>query len=193
MKLLEQSVRELKGEELEEEVRAVVNLRVDLRIEDEYVPDMNQRLIVYRRMAAARSERELEEALAEVKDRYGEPPASVLQLVDYGRIRIMADRLGIESIDRDGQVVHFKFRPQAKVDPARLVALVRARPGLALSPPVTLKLDLRVAVSAPPDRDEPRRPSSGSDRKDQRDAGVLIVVVDGTSDQRDCGGLGSAG
>jgi transcription-repair coupling factor (superfamily II helicase) len=158
MKLLEQSVRELKGEELEEEVRAVVNLRVDLRIDDEYVPDMNQRLIVYRRMAAARSERELEEALAEVKDRYGEPPASVLQLVDYGRIRVMADRLGIESIDRDGQVVHFKFRPQAKVDPARLVTLVRARPGLALSPPVTLKLDLRVAVSAPPDRDQP--PSS---------------------------------
>jgi transcription-repair coupling factor (superfamily II helicase) len=158
MKLLEQSVRELKGEELEEEVRAVVNLRVDLRIDDEYVPDMNQRLIVYRRMAAARSERELEEASAEVKDRYGEPPASVLQLVDYGRIRIMADRLGIESIDRDGQVVHFKFRPQAKVDPARLVTLVRARPGLALSPPVTLKLDLRVAVSAPPDRDQP--PSS---------------------------------
>jgi transcription-repair coupling factor (superfamily II helicase) len=154
MKLLEQSVRELKGEELEEEVRAVVNLRVDLRIDDEYVPDMNQRLIVYRRMAAARSERELEEALAEVKDRYGEPPASVLQLVDYGRIRIMADRLGIESIDRDGQVVHFKFRPQAKVDPARLVTLVRARPGLALSPPVTLKLDLRVAVSVPPDRDQ---------------------------------------
>jgi transcription-repair coupling factor (superfamily II helicase) len=111
MKLLEQAVRELKGEEPEEEVRAVVNLRVDLRIDDTYVPDMNQRLIVYRRIAAARTERELEEALAEVKDRYGEPPASVLQLVDYGQIRVLADRLGIESIDRDGQVVHFKFRP----------------------------------------------------------------------------------
>jgi transcription-repair coupling factor (superfamily II helicase) len=155
MKLLEQAVRELKGEEPEEEVRAVVNLRVDLRIDDTYVPDMNQRLIVYRRIAAARTERELEEALAEVKDRYGEPPASVLQLVDYGQIRVLADRLGIESIDRDGQVVHFKFRPQTKVDPTRLVALVRARPGLALSPPVTLKLDLRQVVPMPADRDAP--------------------------------------
>jgi transcription-repair coupling factor (superfamily II helicase) len=155
MKLLEQAVRELKGEELEEEVRAVVNLRVDLRIDDGYVPEMNQRLILYRRMAAARSERELEEALGEIKDRYGEPPASVLQLVDYGRIRVLADRLGIESIDRDGQVVHFKFRPQAKVDPTRLVALVRLQPGLSLSPPVTLKLDLRQAVAASANRDEP--------------------------------------
>jgi transcription-repair coupling factor (superfamily II helicase) len=153
MKLLEQAVRELKGEEPEEELRAVVNLRVDLRIDDTYVPDMNQRLIVYRRIAAARSERELEEALAEVKDRYGEPPASVLQLVDYGRIRVLADRLGIESIDLDGQVVHFKFRQQAKVDPARLVMLVRARPGLTLSPPVTLKLDLRQVVSKPADQE----------------------------------------
>jgi transcription-repair coupling factor (superfamily II helicase) len=158
MKLLEQAVRELKGEDLEEEMRALVNLRVDLRIDDAYVPDMNQRLILYRRMAAARSERELEEALVEIKDRYGEPPASVLQLVDYGRIRVLADRLGIESIDRDGQVVHFKFRPQAKVDPTRLVALVRAKPGLSLSPPVTLKLDLRQAVAASADRDEPPLP-----------------------------------
>jgi transcription-repair coupling factor (superfamily II helicase) len=156
MKLLEQAVRELKGEDAEEEQRAVVNLRVDLRIEDTYVPDVNQRLILYRRIAAARNERELEEALAEVKDRYGEPPVSVLQLMDYGRIRVMADRLGVESIDRDGQVVNFKFRPQARVDPTRLVTIVRQRPGLALSPPVTLKLDMRQVVSAPADRDQSR-------------------------------------
>jgi transcription-repair coupling factor (superfamily II helicase) len=165
MKLLEQAVRELKGEEPEEEARAAVNLRVDLRIDDTYIPDMNQRLSVYRRIAAARREQELEEALAEVKDRYGEPPASVLQLIDYGRIRVLADRIGLESIDRDGQVVHFKFRPQAKVDPGRLVTLVRARPGLALSPPVTLKLDLRQSGSATADRDQTpsrRLPPKGS-------------------------------
>jgi len=147
MKLLEEAVRELKGEEVEEGLRATVNLRVDLRIEDAYVPDMNQRLIVYRRIAAAHRESELEEALAEIRDRYGEPPASVLQLVDYGRIRLMADRLGVEAIDRDGQVVSFRFRPQARVDPVRLVNLVRRRPGLSLVPPVTLKLALREAAA----------------------------------------------
>ena len=59
MKLLEQTVKELKGEEIEDDVRANVNLRVDLRIDETYIPDMNQRLTVYRRMAAVRTEEEL--------------------------------------------------------------------------------------------------------------------------------------
>ena len=55
MKLLEETIRELKGEDLEDDVRATVNLRIDFRIDDSYVPDMNQRLMIYRRIAAARS------------------------------------------------------------------------------------------------------------------------------------------
>ena len=62
MKLLEQTIKELKGEELEDEIRANVNLRVDLRIDETYIPDMNQRLTVYRRMAGVRSEDELRRA-----------------------------------------------------------------------------------------------------------------------------------
>ena len=114
MKLLEQTVRELKGEELEDDVRATVNLRVDLRIDESYVPDMNQRLMLYRKVAAARTRR---------RDRPGprraarslRPAAGVrANLADYGRIRVMADRLGIESIDREGQTVVFKFRPSRR-------------------------------------------------------------------------------
>src|SRR5204863_4285088 len=94
MKLLEESVRELKGEEVEDDVRATVNLRVDLKIDDGYIPDMNQRLMVYRKVAAARTEAELTNTLDELQDRYGVPTDSVLNLAEYGRIRIMADRLG---------------------------------------------------------------------------------------------------
>jgi transcription-repair coupling factor (superfamily II helicase) len=145
MKLLEQTVKELKGEELEDDARATVNLRVDLRIDDSYVPDMNQRLMLYRKVAAARREEEIERVLEEAADRYGPLPDSVLNLADYGRIRVMADRLGIEAIDREGRLVVLKFRPQAKVDPVRLVALVRQRPDLALVPPAALKLNLDMA------------------------------------------------
>ena len=62
MKLLEQTIKELKGEEIEDDVRANVNLRVDLRIDETYIPDMNQRLTVYRRMAAVRTDDELRQA-----------------------------------------------------------------------------------------------------------------------------------
>jgi transcription-repair coupling factor (superfamily II helicase) len=142
MKLLEQTVRELKGEELEDDVRATVNLRVDLRIDSSYVTDMNQRLMLYRKVAAARREDEIDRVLEEAADRYGPLPDSVLNLADYGRIRVMADRLSIDTIDREGRTVVLKFRPQAKIDPVRLVALVRQRPELTLVPPAGLKMNL---------------------------------------------------
>jgi transcription-repair coupling factor (superfamily II helicase) len=166
MKLLEETVRELKGEEIEDDHRATVNLRVDLKIDDSYVPDMNQRLMVYRKVAAARSESELANTLEEMRDRYGAPPDSVLNLAEYGRIRLMADRLGIDTIDREGRLVVVKFRPQAKLDPARLVKIVQEWPGATLVPPVSLKLDLE----APPTAGS-RQPTAGSDAGRGRPSG----------------------
>jgi transcription-repair coupling factor (superfamily II helicase) len=161
MKLLEQTVRELKGEELEDDVRATVNLRVDLKIDASYVPDMNQRLMLYRKVAAARREDEIEQVLDEAMDRYGPLPDSVLNLADYGRIRIMADRLGIDAIDREARTVVLKFRPQAKVDPVRLVALVRQRPELTLVPPAALKLSLDGAAAPAPSQKSQTGPRKG--------------------------------
>src|SRR3954451_9336613 len=142
MKLLEQTVRELKGEEIEDDLRATVNLRVDLRIDESYVPDMNQRLTLYRSVAAARREEEIDDVLEGAFDRYGPLPASVLNLADYGRIRIMADKLGVDSIDREGRIVVIKFRPTAKLDPVRLLNFVRQRPELTVVPPAGLRLNL---------------------------------------------------
>ncbi len=151
MKLLEQTIKELKGEELEDELRANVNLRVDLRIDDDYIPDMNQRLTVYRRMAAVRTDDELQKLAAEVRDRYGAPPESVQNLAEYAAIRLLADRLGVESLDREGSVVVLKFRPDAKLDPGWLYRVVQRRGDVTLVPPATVKLDLKkAAVAGPP-------------------------------------------
>ena len=149
MKLLEETIRELKGEDLEDDVRATVNLRIDFRIDEGYVPDMNQRLMIYRRIAAARAEDELTRIMEELRDRYGPPPIPVLNLADYGRIRVLADELGIDSLEREGSVIAIRFREKAKVEPMRVVNLVRERGDLRLIPPVTLKMDLK-ATSAPP-------------------------------------------
>ena len=149
MKLLEEAVRELKGEDIDDDLRATVNLRVDLTIDEAYVPEMNQRLMVYRKVAEARSERELESSLAGIRDRYGAPPESVLNLAEYGRIRVLADHLGVETIDREGRLVVIKFRPRAKVDPTRLIKVVHEHPEATLVPPGSLKLDLEANVSGP--------------------------------------------
>jgi transcription-repair coupling factor (superfamily II helicase) len=149
MKLLEQTIKELKGEEIEDEIRANVNLRVDLRIDETYIPEMNQRLTVYRRMAGVRSEAELQRVMEETRDRYGAPPPSIENLAEYAFIRLLADRIGLESIDREGQLVVLKFRPEAKLDPAWLFKIVQERKDVQLTPPATLKLDMRIARGKP--------------------------------------------
>ena len=146
MKLLEQAVRELKGEELLDDVRAVVNLRVDLKIDPAYVPEMNQRLMIYRKIADARSDDELDQIIGELRDRYGPIPETVEHLEQYGRIRIMADKLGIESIDREAQTVVIKIRPDSggkRLNVDRLLKVISARGDTTLVPPATIRLDLR--------------------------------------------------
>jgi len=181
MKLLEEAVRELKGEDLEDEARATVNLQIDVTIDETYIPEMNQRLVAYRTVAAARTEKELEESLAEIRDRYGSPPDSVLNLAEYGRIRVLADRLGVDTIDREGRSVVIKFRPQAKLDPERLIKVVHECARATLVPPATLRLELEGSHSptSPPagtteghSSGRGRRPGQG-DRK-SRSRGEVV-------------------
>jgi hypothetical protein len=101
--------------------------------------------------------------VAEVRDRYGPLPDSVVNLTDYGRIRIMADRLGIEAIDREGEKVLFRFRPQTKLDPVQLVGFIQRRSDLMLVPPAGLRLALKGSpTKAPPTpaREQPRTPEA---------------------------------
>jgi len=171
MKLLEETVRELKGEDIADDVRATVNLKVDFKIDESYVADMNQRLMLYRKVAAARRDEEIDQVLEEAVDRYGPLPTALLNLADYGRIRILADQLGVDTIDREGRTVVIKFRPQTKVDPVRLVALVKRRPELTLVPPSGLRLTMggpvSGPVSGPPGGTPPARVQAGTPVKPQ--------------------------
>jgi transcription-repair coupling factor (superfamily II helicase) len=149
MKLLEETIRELKGEELEDEVRTTMNLKVELRIDEAYIADMNQRLSVYRKVAQARSDEELDRVLSEVRDRFGPLPESMLVLAAYAQLRIIAERLRIETIDREGPVVVLRLRQDAPLDPMRLMKYLQTRADVRLLPPATLKLDLQPPVVAP--------------------------------------------
>ncbi len=180
VKLLEETIAELKGEDLVDDVRATVNLKVDLRIDEQYVPDMNQRLGVYRKIAAVRSEDELDREVDEVRDRYGPLPVSVENLVTYARIRVLSDRLRVETIDREGHAVVLKFRQDASVDPARLVNLLKKRPDVQMLPPAVLRLDLKHtggAAMAPVLTGGARRPGAAPGGAGPAGAGPVAGVA----------------
>ena len=112
---------------------------------------MNQRLTVYRRFAAVRTDAELDRLMDEVRDRYGPAglgpePGRICRHPAHGRPRSGSNRSTAKA-----QLVVLKFRPEAKLDPQWLFRVVQERGDVTLVPPATLKLDLRGA----------RRPGAG--------------------------------
>src|ERR1700761_89829 len=98
--MLEEAVSRLKGEGREERPQVTVNLGISLRIDDTYIPEEGQRLRMYKRIAGAESMSMLTEVRAELEDRYGQPPESVLHLLIAGEIRLTCELLGIAQIER---------------------------------------------------------------------------------------------
>ncbi|MDX2267605.1 MAG: transcription-repair coupling factor [Bryobacter sp.] len=134
IKLLEEAVQELRGEEVPLEIQSTISLGFEIRIPAEYIPEDNQRLRAYKRIADAKSPEIAHEIVAEFSDRYGPLPAEVHWLVSFGQIKNLAQRLGVEYIERRQGFFQIKFVPEARVDPARLMQLVKTSPGASFSP-----------------------------------------------------------
>jgi transcription-repair coupling factor (superfamily II helicase) len=142
LKMLEETVQELKGIEVPVEVHSALNLGLDIRIPVEYIADEHQRLRAYKRVADAKDNEQAEIVRAELADRYGPTPDAVETLVRFALLKSAAQRAGIEAIDRRGSALHIKFHPGAKIDPAKLMALVSSKEGAQFTPAGVLRLPL---------------------------------------------------
>ncbi len=140
VKLLEETVRELKGEQLPLEVHATLNLGLDLRIPPDYISEEQQRLRAYKRIAEITDREAASRVLADLTDRYGPPPQAVRDLVEFAILKSLAEKLGIVSIERRQGALHLKFHPESPVDPGRLTELVRLTPGAQFTPAGVLRL-----------------------------------------------------
>ena len=81
--MLERAVREMKGEAGPDEAETQLNLGLNIRINADYIPEENQRLQMYKRVARVETESQLGDVGAELQDRYGPPPPPVRNLLDY--------------------------------------------------------------------------------------------------------------
>ena len=142
VRLLEETVQELKGEPLPVEVRSNLNLGLDLRIPSDYIEDEHQRLRAYKQIAEAGDAGRAERLLAEFEDRYGPPPESVHTLLRYSRLKSLAERLGIEAVERRHGMLNIKFHKESRIDPRRLMDVVAAQAGAQFTPAGILRLPL---------------------------------------------------
>ena len=147
VRLLEESVRELKGEEVPLEIHSSLNLGLDIRIPPEYISDEAQRLRSYKRVADVKAEDQASKILDEMSDRYGPVPDEVRSLVRFSMLKSFAERSGIESIDRRQGFANIKFHPQSKVDPFKLMNLVRNTAEAQFTPAGVLKLPVAAGIA----------------------------------------------
>ncbi len=147
VKLLDESVRELKGEEVPLEIHSTINLGLEIRIPTTFISDEAQRLRSYKRIADIKDEAQSQRVLDELADRYGAPPEEVRNLVRFALLKSLAERVGIESIDRRQGFANIKFHQQSKVNPLKLMALVRNTEGAQFTPAGVLKLPLATTLA----------------------------------------------
>ncbi|HEX8160778.1 MAG TPA: transcription-repair coupling factor [Pyrinomonadaceae bacterium] len=140
--MLERTVAELRGEEIDDETSVTLNLGADVAISEDYISDMGQRLRTYKRIASARDEEALRAIRAETEDRYGRVPESVENLFAYSRLRRLAEQMGVVSIDRTPTGLALKFGERARVAPEKLMALVGEGAGASFSPTGVLRVEL---------------------------------------------------
>jgi transcription-repair coupling factor (superfamily II helicase) len=147
--LLDEAVRELRGEPPREEIDPDVQLPVPAIIPDAYMPDVHQRLFFYKRLAQAASDEELDEIRAEIVDRCGEPPEELDALCEVMAVKVRLRALAIRALEAGPGRLVFTLGETAALDPFLLAKHVQASAGrLRLTP--DMKLVASLAPPAPP-------------------------------------------
>ena len=147
--MLEAAVKEMKGESSEERPATQLNLGIALRIDESYVPEENQRLRLYKKIAGAASDAAVAEVRAELEDRYGAPPDATVYLLEASLIRLECERIGIAQVDRKRAELQIRFTENAAIDPQQLMRLVarNAKRGAQFTPQGLLKYPLTATLS----------------------------------------------
>jgi transcription-repair coupling factor (superfamily II helicase) len=134
VKMLERTIREIRGEEIEDETSVSINLGVDVSIPQDYINETGQRLRTYKRISSADSEEALRQIYSEINDRYGKMPASVECLFDYAKLRRLAEELRLVAVDKTRDGFAIKLNENSKIAPEKLMNFLAQNEGSTFSP-----------------------------------------------------------
>jgi len=105
-----------------------IDLRIPALLPDDYVPDVHNRLVLYKRIASAADENELENLQVEMIDRFGLLPPAAKQLFAVTALKLRAAAMGITRIDAGPQGGRLLFNEQPQVDPMKIIGLIQQQP-----------------------------------------------------------------
>ena len=126
--LMEETIRSLKGEDLPERVEPEIKLRIPAFIPEDYIPNPNQRLIMYKKLSQAARPEDVEEAREELADRFGKIPQATLYLLEIMKMKLDFRRLLIREAESDGKRLVLSFHQKTPVSPDVIIGLIRQQP-----------------------------------------------------------------
>lgn len=139
VKLLEDAVREIRGEDLGAPVDPEIKLTLTAFLPETYVPDATQRLACYKRLAGVRNEEELDQAVRVMVDRYGRLPPPALALFETLEMRVLAIALGLQKVEQGPFAVALTLHERGKLQPETLLPLINQKGSLyRLTPDMVL-------------------------------------------------------
>jgi transcription-repair coupling factor (superfamily II helicase) len=144
MELLEEAVAELRGQPHAAPIDPEIRLPVAAKLPESYVPEVSQRLVLYKRLAGAPEEADVARIRDELLDRYGPLPPEAENLLEVIRLKLLARELALPGVDVAAGKLVVRTAPGSRVDPARLVDLLNDR-----SAGVSLGRDQRIEATLP--------------------------------------------
>lgn len=148
--LLAEAAEDLRGEERRDEPEPELTLERPGLLEESYVPDVGQRLQLYKRLAGAEDETEVQRLAAEMVDRFGPLPEEARLLVDGMVAKALCRRIGAMGLEVAGRRITVHLGPESRVDPERVKRIVREGRGRVRVTP-ELKVIARFGGERTPD------------------------------------------
>lgn len=146
--MLEETVLELRGGQIRVQLEPEIQLGFPAYIPEAFIPDVNQRLVFYKKLANVGDRVDLEDLAAEMEDRFGPLPQLVLSFLEVMDLRrVLRDYL-VTAVYKKGEKVTLHFHPNSPVKGEKLVALVQKDRGRSQLTP-----DLRLTLTLKPDED----------------------------------------
>jgi transcription-repair coupling factor (superfamily II helicase) len=127
--MLEQAVHEVRGEPVVEREAVALHLGIDIKLPESYMADTGDRLVLYKRLAGAHDEAEVDRLQAEAEDRFGHLPPAGRNLFDLARLRLVAEHAGVRSVDVAEARLQIRFHERPGVDPQRVLEVVARERG----------------------------------------------------------------
>ncbi|MGN0802359.1 MAG: transcription-repair coupling factor, partial [Candidatus Faecivicinus sp.] len=130
VKMIEETVRELRGDASQGDIDTRVDIKVDAYLPQEYVSNDLLRMEMYKKIASIRTDDARDDLIEELIDRFGDPNRPVMNLIDIAQLRALCSRLAIDYVTCKGDALVMRFSISADIDLVRVLTAVKQHPEL---------------------------------------------------------------